>query len=59
MWTSVSPCVWGALVTRIDMLSAAEADLLKCAAIIGAEFPVDILEQTMVGRCRLTLSTPR
>ena len=37
--------IWGALVARIDMLSAAEADLLKCAAIIGVEFSVDLLLQ--------------
>jgi len=48
--------VWGALVSRIDMLSAAEADLLKCAAIIGAEFPVDILEQTMEHASQVLLS---
>lgn len=39
--------VWAALVARIDMLTAAEADLLKCAAIIGIEFPVDVLVQIM------------
>ena len=37
--------VWGALVARIDMLTAAEADLLKCAGILGVKFSVDVLVQ--------------
>lgn len=39
--------LWAALVERIDMLSAAEADLLKCAAILGVEFSVELLVQIM------------
>ena len=36
-----------ALVARIDMLTAAEADVLKCAAIIGVEVDAEILLQTL------------
>ena len=32
-----------ALVSQIDMLSATEAEVLKCAGVIGAEFSVEIL----------------
>lgn len=36
-----------ALVARIDMLTAAEADVLKCAAIVGVEFDTEVLLQTL------------
>jgi len=46
-YASLPDSVRSALVARIDMLTAVEADLLKCASCVGVEFPVDVLVQIM------------
>jgi hypothetical protein len=48
----IPPTVQALLAARLDRLGPAERDLLRCASVVGAEFPVDALSAMLPDRAR-------
>ena len=48
----IPPTVQALLTARLDRLGPAERDLLRCASVVGTEFPVDALSALLPDRAR-------